>query len=403
MDRMVRMRRPFPAATIAALLLAGCHVPVAWRGPVLLGGGKPVPPARATAVTNTTAAAEPGLPPPRSLRPCCAFGTGLKVEVEAVPVPLVQVDNVVEADALGTHNYDNGSSPIGADDREGLFASEKNGLVYTCRGGFIDIAHVRDYADWTIYLASEVDRRFESGGVIVLPPEGGDRYVVLQPVTARLTPAQRRAAVIDVARWAVFQLSVWHELATGSGWASFQMFPETASTFSPEDLFSNALGTRLAGEILAADQANGEGEFNAALTARLPGALHALGALPKAGTHAVLAALDGDWWDSTQRLPSELLVKTRNYAFQTPLRPWLAPPAAVQRWCPPAPPTPQTIATRIGREPIDRIVRVFITPDERIELALPHPPSRWVSQRDFPALAAQVRETLAAKGLRDHP
>ena len=210
--------------------------------------------------------------------------------------------------------------------------------------------------------------------------------------------------MIDLARYAAFNLSIWHELATGSGWASFQMFPETASTFSPEDLYSNAIGTRIAADILFADQADGEGEFNAAMTERLPATLAQLGAVPKEGTHAALAGIDGKWWDSSQRLPSEMLVLVRNYAFASPLRPWLVPRAVVQRWCPGnGAPTPQPLPTRIGSEPIARFVQIYVATDKAITIQLPHPESRWLTQRDYPLLVDRVRHLLAEEGLRDHP
>ena len=55
------------------------------------------------------------------------------------------------------------------------FDREHNGLVYTCRGGFIDTAHVRDYADWAIFLVAQIARLAETGGVVELPDEGGRR------------------------------------------------------------------------------------------------------------------------------------------------------------------------------------------------------------------------------------
>ena len=395
---MPRERYMLRTCLLIVLAFAGCHLPVAWRGPVLTTAAAPV---AASPAGAAPAAAPAGtkLSPPQSLRPCCAFGTGLKVAVDTLPVPWFQVDNVVEAGALGTHTYDNG---LGVNDRTG---SEHNGLVYTCRGGFIDLAHVRDYADWTVYLAWEIDRHAASGGVIVLPPEGGERFLVIQPLPAsRLTRANRRATVIDLARYAAFNLSVWHELASGSGWASFQMFPETASTFSPEDLYSNVLGTRIAADILLDNQADGEAAFNAAMTERLPAALAQLGAIAKEGTDAVLTGIDGQWWDSSQRLPSERLVLVRNYAFAPPLRPWLVPWTIVQRWCPRGgAPTRLPLPTRFGGEPMDRFLQLFVSTDETITIELPHPESRWLSQRDFPVLVDRVRRLLAEKGLRDHP
>ena len=48
----------------------------------------------------------------------------------------------VDPENLGRHGYRNGGG-------------EKNGIVYTCRGGHIDIAHLRKAADWTAFLAEK--------------------------------------------------------------------------------------------------------------------------------------------------------------------------------------------------------------------------------------------------------
>jgi hypothetical protein len=46
----------------------------------------------------------------------------------------------VDPNKIGTHNYRSGRT-------------EKDGILYTCRGGHIDTPHVRKAADWTAYLA----------------------------------------------------------------------------------------------------------------------------------------------------------------------------------------------------------------------------------------------------------
>ncbi len=90
----------------------------------------------------------------RHLRPCCAFGAGLKVAMGPVPGPPgFKVANITGVDELGPHNYDN---PVAAIEPRDIgtrpVINERNGLIYTCHGGFIDTAHVRDYADWTLFL-----------------------------------------------------------------------------------------------------------------------------------------------------------------------------------------------------------------------------------------------------------
>lgn len=92
------------------------------------------------------------LAPPESLRPCCAFGYDLHVRAIGVPIPVYQIGNVLTLDTL-RHRY-NDSAPLGAVKNLVGLSEEENGLIYTRRGGFIDIAHVRDTADNTFYLFS---------------------------------------------------------------------------------------------------------------------------------------------------------------------------------------------------------------------------------------------------------
>lgn len=50
------------------------------------------------------------LSPPDGLRPCCAFGYNLKVQALGIPVPFYQLGNVVDADRLGAHHYNDSAS-----------------------------------------------------------------------------------------------------------------------------------------------------------------------------------------------------------------------------------------------------------------------------------------------------
>lgn len=81
------------------------------------------------------------LSPPESLRPCCAFGYDLHVRAVGVPIPVYQIGNVLTLDTLGSHHYND--SALGAVKNIVGLSAEKSGLIYTHRGGFIDIAHGR--------------------------------------------------------------------------------------------------------------------------------------------------------------------------------------------------------------------------------------------------------------------
>src|SRR4029453_17364666 len=100
-----------------------------------------------------------------------------------VPLPAFTLENIRGLDDVGSHEYRAGLLQItpGPVQDDGVRPSrEHNGIAYTCRGGFIDTAHVRDFADLAWFLAAQVDRRLESGGSIDLADLGGRRRVVLE-------------------------------------------------------------------------------------------------------------------------------------------------------------------------------------------------------------------------------
>lgn len=109
----------------------------------------------------------PPLPEPAGLRPCCAFGYNLHVEVLKFPVPLWKLDNIVTAGNLGRHHYSD-TFLYGLGSLVG-FGSGHNGVIHTSHGGFIDTAHVRDCADMTVWLFTHLLP--ELGQAFMLRPE----------------------------------------------------------------------------------------------------------------------------------------------------------------------------------------------------------------------------------------
>ena len=387
---------------LGALIASGCSSFVAWKGDVT-EIAKPPTESSAVATADKGAKGEPArqeLAPPSSVRPCCIFGTGVEVDVGDVKVPFVQIDNVVAVGDLGHHQYDNGSSPVGVDDAAGVFASEKNGILFTCEGGFIDVAHVRDYADWTVYFASQMPICLDGGCVIVLPSEGGERFIVVTAVPAAArTEAHRRETVLALSRWAAFQLSIWHEIATGSGWSAFEAFPELASAFSPEDVFSNALGTLVGADVVKDRAATSEGAYNAEVTRRLATTLERLGAVPEETSRAVLKELDGDWWDSKERLPSAKIVRKRSFDIGPRVKPLEVPRETAAKWCKGRRAAEAvTVPTTVGGRRIEDFVTLYVkvAADERVKLPGVTPP--WITQRSFPKLIEAVKVAIKNAG-----
>ena len=269
----------------------------------------------------------PLIPLRQNLRPCCAFGEGLQTSVGPVPIPGVVIGNLVAREDLGHHIYDNGVVQVGSRlDEEGFFHSERNGLVYTCHGGFVDTAHVRDYADWTIFLATTIARNLEAGIELALPDEGGRRVVIVEPMDAESIERRgRRATSIGLAQWLAFQMSVWHEIATWFGWSSLDAFPEKVSAFSPEDLYSNMLGARIAAAASSQGTSRDELLYNRSFDEWLDRALDYLGSVDVETAREAMTAVDGLWWDSRRRLPDPALVLRRNLLVGPALIPWVVP------------------------------------------------------------------------------
>ncbi|MEL4016153.1 DUF4056 domain-containing protein [Dryocola clanedunensis] len=251
------------------------------------------------------------LTPPESLRPCCAFGYDLHVRAIGVPIPIYQIGNVLTVSTLGHHHYND--SAFGAVKNIVGLSDEKSGLIYTHRGGFIDIAHVRDTADNTLYLFSQIHALLGQDQRIFFSEELGLRRIQLQAFTPPAAMAERYSLAAWLAGHLAFQMAQWHEVAQWYGFQSVPGFSEEISAFSPEDLYSNLLGARLAINVILQGQAGSVEAYDRAMDKALHSALIQLGAVNKEETEKEFRDLDGDWWNSKRRVPDKFLVLNRNY------------------------------------------------------------------------------------------
>ena len=404
------MRIGAVAASIVFLLassLPGCFRPPRWRAST-----KPdVEDVKAALEAATyddldrhlLASEIPEIPIRARLRPCCAFGADLAAKVGPVRVPLYRIGNILDPEDVGPHTYDSGILRLRRAEQEAvLMNNEKNGLVYTCRGGFIDIAHVRDYSDWAIFFAAAYGRSLEEGLRIELPPEGGSRTIVFEPVpTEKLRRFGRTRIATAVAEWITFQLSIWHEIATWYGWAAVPGFSEKASAFSPEDLYSNLVGIKLALAVDHRRAATSENLYNQNVTLWLDEAIAHLGGVPEDVARGAARAVDGVWWDSGTRLPDPRLVLRRSFEFQSPVEPWLVPDSLA------GPELREELAARCGGSVtslplpfmgrragyvLADFARLEIEVDDNLAGQEPFPKlGRKVTDADFPEIIAAIR------------
>ncbi|USD43528.1 DUF4056 domain-containing protein [Vibrio sp. SCSIO 43135] len=257
---------------------------------------------------------------PVGVRPCCAFGKDLKAKLVGVPVPFFSLGNTLDADDIGDHKYNDGSSSVSAS-LLGM-ADEKNGLIFTEKGGFIDTAHVRDTADYTYYLFHQNQQHFGQDHYIELPDELRTRRIQWHAhENSQLTAQQRLKMEVQSASLIAFRLAQWHEIAQWFGMISVGGFDELASAFSSEDLYSNMLGAQLASAILLDNPNLSSSEFAERMDDAFAQALNNLKAQPKSVTDEKIEQLDGKWWDSSKRLPNKWAVLFRDYRFGLTLTP----------------------------------------------------------------------------------
>ncbi len=191
--------------------------------------------------------------------------------------------------ALGDHSYR-------------FSVSERNGIVYTCRGGHIDITHLRKIADWTAYLASELQETLLEGRTAFsFRMWESSRYHVQIAYPAAwedLIGVHRETAAhevaIELAQYLAFNCGTWHEILTWFGYRGIGIWPEYQSAFSWEDNYSNLLGCRLG----AAALRDPNHDFETAMTALLRDELQALGVQPNPMAYRAAEAVRGWWFHS---------------------------------------------------------------------------------------------------------
>lgn len=367
--------RPWRTVVIA-LLLAGCQSlppateltlsPLA-RPPVLAQQAWPV---------------KSRLDPPEGLRPCCAFGYDLRAELLGVPVPFYRLNNVVSLRTLGRHSYNDNTlasllSLLG-------IGREHDGLVYSQRGGFIDIAHVRDTADFTFWLFTTLYPRLGQPQQIRLSDELGQRRITLFSAAVPAGGKARYQLTSLLAAQIAFQLAAWHEIAQWYGFRSVPGFSEGVSAFSPEDLYSNMLGARIALAAIAQGQIQSKHQYRQAIDQLIPQALARLGGVSRAQTRAEFDRLAGRWWQPGCRVPQKFLVLRRNYQVagaRLPSRPQQAQPPALMLALP----------DRWQQQPLARFGQLQIWPGKQMA-RLPRP-ADFYQPRDFSALAQYAAQS----------
>lgn len=243
---------------------------------------------------------QPDTKPHRIIRTCCSFGT----EMQLFAIPGIRLTETTSLEKIGPHHY------LGD-------AGEGNGIIYSRRGGFIDMAHLRDQSDWTAYLYTQLlKNRLEGSLLLVLGYEGGEKTLHVN-IPSNIDNVD----LIYLAGKIAYDLSVWHEIATWFGASSIPFVPERYSSFSVEDPYSNLLGVTIGIQALQSEL-----PYENAVTTIIEETLKKLDAVPnEAETFLAMEAVRDIWWTRDKKLPSSKVLIQRQLQVYSCLQPWLVP------------------------------------------------------------------------------
>ena len=178
--------------------------------------------------------------------------------------------------------------------------SEQNGIVYTCKGGHIDISHTRKAADWTAFLAARAfDRisRNKRGFTFKMREPSVYRVELSYPENWQDLPQAEQDRIASQVALALgpylsYAANTWHEILTWFGYGSIAIYSEFPSAFSWEDTYSNLLGTHIAAEALR----DTERSYDKAVTLALDRELKNLGIQKASAARRASEKMRGLWF-----------------------------------------------------------------------------------------------------------
>lgn len=226
--------------------------------------------------------------PPPVTRPCCMLAPQQSPGGS-------RNSNLLKPGAVGKHNS----------------SDEQSGLLYTGKAGFLDLGHIRDMIDITKSIHDQLTQGPTPNKVAAVFTFSGSRVLMGEAV-------MHKCPVDDllVARCIAYEVGLGHEifsydLSTPGG---------HNSSFSPEDLCSNFLGTLIGERAVKAG-----GNFNDAATRELDKLLRDLNAQSVAESRRAFDLINGRWvnWSDTTGTTSLLrkdYLRRRNFSHV----PWKA-------------------------------------------------------------------------------
>lgn|GEM_PF-3501084 len=276
-----------------------------------------------------------GLVAAGALLPGCSGESTPRVRVGALPFPgPLTLYSTADPSKLGPHYYDDWSS------RPRRPQEGSVGIVYTSRGGFLDLSHVRESADWVRYISGialpllmadsqdiaaatwvHQDAVYTLG---IRPPEWFSEL-------SRDERADRAGELsADIAAAATYLLMNWHEVATWHGWSTVPLVSERRSAFTWDDGVSHLVGIEVGRRVVRAGWRSGP-EYDRAIAETLSAELRRLDARSPRETDAAAEAVKGLWWVSSATGGEAVRRHTGLGLDGSAIVPWTVRPASPQQ------------------------------------------------------------------------
>ena len=235
----------------------------------------------------------------------CASGGQPRARLGCLPFPgIFTLFNLADPYDLGAHHYE-WFQPF-----DGQKAETERGIVYTCRAGFLDVAHLRDTIDWAWFMTRRVEQALREGRT-ALSIEGRHwttYHVTFEypPFWEELSETRREAVVTELAgrigRQLAYVVVTWHEIITWFGYKSLVVVSEQGSSFTYEDVMSHVVGLTIADRAIRDDTRS----FDDAVTHALNEELDRLGVVSPQEALEAIMKVEGRWWVSGRCLQRRL-------------------------------------------------------------------------------------------------
>lgn len=275
------------------------------------------------------------------------------------------------------------------------------GHLYTVRGGFLDLAHIRRSIDFTAYVHHCLVKALEAGERHIAF-ESIDRTtyhvdIVYPAFWSSLEEREKARLIGEIAlrggAEASFDFSNWREILTWHGFHNVPGMPEKGSAFSYEDVVSHAVGETVALRAIRSPK-----PFDEAVTEELDRELASLGVVPEADYRRAMDLVAGKWWGKKTCLKRHLDIGLGGGLIE----PWL-----VRGLFPGKPPRPRLYPgpdrdwRRVGGRDCRGMVTLSCEPRARrreiLDRVLPEGQARVVPSRDYPMLLKEIEREVKAE------